>query len=215
MSDQRTNDNMGGFDGPERLLTPEQLEYIITEVTKRVQKALLEETDKLEKERELPVEIYEELDKYSSEEFKQYVKKIEQHTRKYKNKEWATPATINPTLNNHLKKVKVDTQQFVDTICLITENTRVQANAATELYECLKHISDRGLEPEDSKLLQACVEKCRRLAVCGFAVAKQQEKEAKEITAKTFKFPQGRSRSEIAPPPRGLLSYNKIFFEHY
>jgi hypothetical protein len=126
-----------------------------------------------------------------------------------------TPEATNPNFTNQLKETKVDTAQLVNTIYRLTENTRVQAKAATELYEHLKYISDRGLQQEDLPLFQDSIEQARRLAVYGFGTAKQQEKEARDITIKALKLPQSLKHLEPISVGEKRYAFDEKFVEQY
>ncbi|KAI8891429.1 hypothetical protein K501DRAFT_327999 [Backusella circina FSU 941] len=144
MSDPSISHNVADINGPRQLFTQEEVDKIVAEVTKRVQETQLEESDRRREGSDLP------------------------STHKYNNQAWVTAETTNPNFINQLKETKVDTAQLVNTIYRLTENTRVQAKAATELYEHLKYIMDRGLQQEDLQIFQDSIEQSRRLAVHGF-----------------------------------------------
>ncbi|KAG2231712.1 hypothetical protein INT48_003567 [Thamnidium elegans] len=154
----------------ERILTEDQFEQIVAEVMKRVR----EENNSLPERSELPVEIYEELENYSSFGLRQALQKFEDSTHKYNTKECVNSEVIIPSYKN------VSALEFAVSVCRFTNDTRVQARAATGLYENLKHIADRGLRQEDLSFLQNSVEQCRKLAVYGFGIAKQEENSFKE-----------------------------------
>ncbi|KAI8886293.1 hypothetical protein K501DRAFT_283903 [Backusella circina FSU 941] len=103
------------------MLTQEEVDKIVAEVTKRVRETQVEESDRRQEGSDLPT-----------------LQKFKRGTHKYNNQEWVTAETTNPNFINQLKETKVDTAQLVNTIYHLTENTRVQAKAATELYEHLK-----------------------------------------------------------------------------
>ncbi|KAI9248993.1 hypothetical protein EDC94DRAFT_664136 [Helicostylum pulchrum] len=189
MADQNTINNGTGINTSERTFTQQEVEQLVAQVTKRVRETQLEEADKRQEGSDLPVEIFQELEDYSPNELQRALQKFKRHTHKYNNKEWVTPETTNPNFVNQLKETKVNTLQLVSNIYRLTENTRVQAKAATELYEHLRYIIDRGLREEDLPLFEDSIEQSRRLAVYGFGVARQQENEAKEIITKALKLP--------------------------
>ncbi|ORE04465.1 hypothetical protein BCV72DRAFT_211208, partial [Rhizopus microsporus var. microsporus] len=110
-----------------------------------------------------------------------------------------TPEETNPNFVKKLKKWKVDSHQLVNTIYRLTENTRIQARAATEIYEQLQYVEERGWQKEDEKVFSEAVEKLRRLAVFGYEVAKAQEDEAREETTKALKLPYSLKHMESSP----------------
>ncbi|KAI8876614.1 hypothetical protein K501DRAFT_337981 [Backusella circina FSU 941] len=182
MFDPSTSNNVADINVPRRMFTQE-VNKIVAEVTKRVRETQVEESDQRQGS-DLP-------------KLQRVLKKFKRGTHKDNNQEWVTAETTNPDFINQLKETKVDTAQLVNTIYRLTENTRVQAKAATELYEHLKYIMNRGLRREDLQIFQDSIEKNRRLAVYWFGVAKQQENEAKEITIKSLKLPHSFKHLEI------------------
>ena len=66
---------------------------------------------------------------------------------------------------------------------------RVAARGATEVYEELKFIIDRGGGTDDDELLQQTLEKVRRLAIFGYASGKSIDSDAKELTTRHIRLP--------------------------
>lgn len=62
----------------------------------------------------------------------------------------------------------------------------LRAREATELYETLKYIADRGLLQEDLSLFRDSVEQSRKLAVYELRIAKQRENKAKKAQKRTL-----------------------------
>ncbi|KAI8093988.1 hypothetical protein BDF21DRAFT_326557, partial [Thamnidium elegans] len=193
----------------------DQVEKIIAEVTKRVRETQVEEADRRQEGSDLPTEISEELEDYSPSDLQRALQKFKRTTHKYIHKEWVTPETTNPNFANQLKEAKVDTAQLINTIYRLTENTRVQARAATELFEHLKYVMDRGLQQEDLPIFRDSIEQARRLAVYGFGTAKQQEQEAREITTKALRLPHSLKHLETSQTSEKKLAFDDKFVEQY
>ncbi|KAI8994655.1 hypothetical protein BDB01DRAFT_846675 [Pilobolus umbonatus] len=87
---------------------------------------------------------------------------------------------INKEFIRDLKRWKVDAHQLVNTIHKITETTRVQARASTELFDQLQYLQTRAefTSPKDRDIYKNTAEQALRLAIYGFSPAKQQDKEA-------------------------------------
>ncbi|GAA5803734.1 hypothetical protein HPULCUR_009218 [Helicostylum pulchrum] len=115
MADQNTINNGAGINTSERTFTQREVEQLIAQVTKCVRETQLEEADKRQEGSDLPVEIFQELEDYSSNKLQRALQKFKRHTHKYNNKEWVTPETTNPNFVNQLKETKVDTLQLVVT----------------------------------------------------------------------------------------------------
>ncbi|KAI8885333.1 hypothetical protein K501DRAFT_284394, partial [Backusella circina FSU 941] len=181
---------------------PRQIDKIVAEVTKHVRKTQVEESDGRQEGNDLPIEIYEGLEEPSPTELQRALQKFKRGTHKYNNQEW-------------FKETKVDTAQLVNTIYRLTKNTRVQAKAATELYEHPKYIMDRGLQQEDLQIFQDSIEQSSRLAVYGFGLAKQQENKANEITTKALRLLHSIKHLEITLSNEKRFTFDETFVEQY
>ncbi|KAI9247766.1 hypothetical protein EDC94DRAFT_589666 [Helicostylum pulchrum] len=108
-----------------------------TPVTKRVKDSQTAEAEQRYRGVELPEEVYTELESYNQHELQKALQKFKRTIPKYNNEEWNTPETTNPNFISQLKQWKVDSLQLVNQIYKLTENMRVQARAATEIFEQL------------------------------------------------------------------------------
>ncbi|KAI9482752.1 MAG: hypothetical protein EXX96DRAFT_630758 [Benjaminiella poitrasii] len=116
--------------------------------------------------------------------YKQFYNDLEKSVPKYNNDVWNTPEETNPNFVPQLKKWKVDTLQHINTIYRLTENARIQAKAATEIYEQLQYVAERGWQ-----VIKEAVEKVRRLAIFGYTVSqKPQKDEAREEITKAIQL---------------------------
>jgi hypothetical protein len=183
MSDQNNNVEQPTF-------TQSQVEEIIALVTRRVRENQQQEAEERIRGSSLPTEIYEELDHYAAtDNLHKAIQKFKKEVHKYNNEEWITAEAINPNFINDLKQYKVDSIQLTSTIHRFTETTRVQARAATQIYERLNLLCTKGFQPGDETIIIKEVESLRRLAVYGYGAAKLQESEARDITLKAIKLP--------------------------
>jgi hypothetical protein len=170
--------------------TQTQVEEIIALVTRRVRESQQQEAEERVRGSPLPSAIFEELDHYAAtDNLQKAIQKFKKGVPKYNNEEWVTAETINPNFINDLKQHKVDSIQLTTTIHRLTETTRIQARAATQIYEKLNFMCSRGFQPEDEAVIVKEVESIRRLAVYGFGSAKLQESDARDVTLKAIKLP--------------------------
>ncbi|KAI8881649.1 hypothetical protein K501DRAFT_274423 [Backusella circina FSU 941] len=146
---------------------------------------------------------------------KKTLQKFKRSIPKYNNGDWNTPESTNPNFVNQLKKWKIDSLQLVSTIYKLTENTRIRARAAAEIYESLQYITERGMQQEDAELYHNTMEKARRLAVFGFGTAKQQESKAKEATTKALKLKYSLKHLETPENGEKKYAFDKEFIEQY
>ncbi|KAG1394937.1 hypothetical protein G6F60_010545 [Rhizopus arrhizus] len=199
----------------QQIFTKEQVDALIEAVTKRVRETQAEEAEQRNKGFEIPVEICEELDSYNTFELQKALQKFKRSVPKYNNEDWNTPESTNPNFIPQLKQGKVDTLQLVSTIYKHTENTRAQARAASEIFESLQYISERGMQQEDEELYHTTMEKARRLAVFGFGTARQQENEAKEATTKSLRLPYSLKHLETPESGEKKYAFSNEFIEQY
>ncbi|KAG1047863.1 hypothetical protein G6F43_009716 [Rhizopus delemar] len=121
----------------QQLFTEEQVNAIIDQVTKRVRETQFAELEQRSQGSSIPEDIQEELDGYNPAQLQKALQRYKKSVPRYNGEEWNTPEEINPNFVKKLKKWKVDTHHLVNTIYRLTENTRIQARAATEIYEQL------------------------------------------------------------------------------
>ncbi|KAL0085410.1 hypothetical protein J3Q64DRAFT_1607049, partial [Phycomyces blakesleeanus] len=108
---------------------------------------------------------------------------------RYNNEDWNTPRSTNPNFVTQLKLWNIDSLQLISAIYKLTENKRVQARAAAEIYESPQYIIERGVHKKDEGFYHDNMERARRIAVFGFGTARQQDIEAREHTAKALRLP--------------------------
>lgn len=140
---------------------------------------------------ELPLAISQTLDGTSTTQLKDNIKQYKRSVHRYTHDEWTTAEQINKGFIPELKNWKVDAYQLVHTICKITETTRIQARASTELYEQLQYLQNKTefISAKDRDIFNNAIEQAQRLAVYGFGSAKFQENDAKEVAIKALKLP--------------------------
>ncbi|KAG1445145.1 hypothetical protein G6F57_017651 [Rhizopus arrhizus] len=179
--------NEGGQQQQPQYFTEDQVNAIIDQVTKRVRETQLAELEQRIQGSSFPEDIQEELDGYNPAQLQKALQRYKKAIPKYNNEEWNTPEEINPNFIKKLKQWKVDSHHLVTTIYRLTETTRLQARAATEIYEQLQFVAKRGWQLEDGEIVNEVVEKVRRLAVFGYGIAKAREDEAREETTKALR----------------------------
>lgn len=197
--------NEGGQQQQPQFFTEDQVNAIIDQVTKRVRETQLAELEQRIQGSSLPEDIQEELDGYNPAQLQKALQRYKKAVPKYNNEEWNTPEEINPNFIKRLKQWKVDSHHLVTTIYRLTETTRLQARAATEIYEQLQFVAERGWQLEDGEIVNEAVEKVRRLAVFGYGIAKAQEDEAREETTKALRLPH--SIKHLESPAKGDKKY--------
>jgi hypothetical protein len=193
MSDQEGNnldEQQRIINDEEPTFTQRQVENIIELVTRRVREEQLQEAENRAKGNPLPPTIVEELDHYArTDSLSKAIQKFKKEIPKYNSEDWITAETNNPNFIGELKQHKVDSLQFTNLIYKFAETTRVQARAATQIYEKLNFLSTRGFRPGDETTITNEVQSIRKLAVFGFGAAKLQESEARDATLKAIKLP--------------------------
>lgn len=205
MTDQSSTSTNGGEQQPQ-LFTEEQVAAIIDQVTKRVRETQIAELEQRVQGSPIPEDIQEELDSYKPDQLQRALQRFKKSVPKYNSETWNTPEEINPNFTPKLKGWKVDSLHLVNTIYRVTENTRIQARAATEIYEQLQYVAERGWQQEDGDVVNEAIEKVRRLAVFGYGIAKSQEDEAREEATKAIKLPQSIKHLE-RPATKGDKKY--------
>lgn len=164
------------------IFTQRQMEELIELVTRKVRTEQLQESELRAKGTSLPATIVSELDHYAeTDNLSKAIQKYKKEVPKFTSEKWVTAETANPNFIDKLKEHKLDSLQHINTIYKLTESTRVQARAATEIYN--------RLEPGDETLIRNAFESLRKLAVYGFGAAKLQESEARDSTLKAIKLP--------------------------
>jgi hypothetical protein len=171
----------------QQVFTRAEVENIIREF----ERTKIQEQEERYNRSELPLAILEALDNSSTGQLKENFKSYKRSIHKYNHDKWTRPEQVNKEFIPDLKNWKVDAYQLVTTIYKITETTRLQTRASTELYEQLQYLSTRTAfnSNTDREIFLTGVQQAERLAVFGFGSAKFQEQEAKEVTLKTLKLP--------------------------
>ncbi|KAG1390931.1 hypothetical protein G6F58_012839 [Rhizopus delemar] len=138
-----------------------------------------------------PLVHNEALDNASSAQLKDDFKQYKRTIQRYNHDTWTKAEQINKEFVPDLKNWKVDAYQLVSTIHKITETTRLQARASTEIYEQLQYLQSKAafISEKDSEIFNNTIEQAQRLSIFGFGSAKQQEREAKEVSLKALKLP--------------------------
>ncbi|KAG1039985.1 hypothetical protein G6F43_012389 [Rhizopus delemar] len=204
--------------------TNDEESYQQTNLTRAQVEALfreLEEQRAREKEiqvngTELPLAISEALDNASTVQLKDDFKQYKRTIQCYNHDTWTKAEQINKEFIPELKNWKVDAYQLVSTIHKITETTRIQARASTELYEQLQYLQDKAqfTSDKDREIFHNTIEQAQRLAIFGFGSAKLQEKEAKEVSIKALKLPASIKHLEFATEEDGKTNtFDREFVE--
>jgi hypothetical protein len=165
---------------------------------------------------ELPLVISETLDNASSAQLKDDFKQYKRTIQRYNHDTWTKAEQINREFIPDLKNWKVDAYQLVSTIHKITETTRLQARASTELYEQLQYLQDKAefTSGKDREIFNNTIEQAQRLAIFGFGSAKLQENEAKEVSLKALRLPSSIKHLEYSPEEDGKANtFDRNFVE--
>ena len=165
---------------------------------------------------ELPLVISEALDNASSAQLKDDFKQYKRTIQRYNHDTWTKAEQINKEFIPDLKNWKVDAYQLVSTIHKITETTRLQARASTEIYEQLQYLQSKAafISEKDSEIFNNTIEQAQRLSIFGFGSAKQQEREAKEVSLKALKLPASIKHLEYTAEDDGKTnSFDRDFVE--
>lgn len=165
---------------------------------------------------ELPLVISEALDNASSAQLKDDFKQYKRTIQRYNHDTWTKAEQINKEFVPDLKNWKVDAYQLVSTIHKITETTRLQARASTEIYEQLQYLQSKAafISEKDSEIFNNTIEQAQRLSIFGFGSAKQQEREAKEVSLKALKLPASIKHLEYTAEDDGKTnSFDRDFVE--
>jgi hypothetical protein len=118
------------------------------------------------------------LDGISTAQIKNNFKQYKRNIHRYNHDGWTTAEQINKELIPELKNWKVDAYQLVHTIYKITETTRIQARASSELYEQLSYPQDKTefASAKDKDIFNNATEQAQRLAIYAFGSIKLQKK---------------------------------------
>lgn len=175
-----------------QIFTQSQVEDIIEQVTHRIREEQLLQAEHRIQGTPLPTAIVEELDHYSQTgSLPKAIQKYKKEIPKYNSEDWITAETNHPNFIGGLKQHKVDSLQLTNLIYKFAETTRVQAKAATQIYERLNFLNSRGFQSGgDETTITNEIESLRKLAVFGFGAAKLQESEAtRDATLRAIKLP--------------------------
>ncbi|KAG1164910.1 hypothetical protein G6F46_009997 [Rhizopus delemar] len=101
-----------------------------------------------------------------------------------------------------LEQLKVDSNQFINTIYKNAETIRLQARASTELYNKLQYINDQNRiafnSPKDRGVFLNTTMQVERFAIFGLGSLNLQKQEAKELALKALKLPTSLKHLETA-----------------
>ncbi|KAG1256981.1 hypothetical protein G6F68_009526 [Rhizopus microsporus] len=136
----------------------------------------------------LPSEILEDLEESSSKELRTNTQKFTKEALQYDGGKWTKSGAINKMFVQELKNAKMDAYQSIQQRFKDGDRLRVAARGATEVFEEIKFVVERGEGENDSELLEQVLEKVRRLAIYAFAAGKSIDNEAKELTARSLKL---------------------------
>lgn len=180
----------------ERTYTQTEMEAIVRDTIRQVE----EEREARATGTPLPLDIISELE-VSPAQLQTNFKRFKKDVQKYTNDEWFKPERVNKSLLPKLKAHKVDTQQIVNTIYKITENTRFQAAVAVDIYERLQYALEAATDVQEVRqIMEQCSTHSKRLAVYGIHAAKQQEREAKGYSDEAIKIPVSAQHVEPEEP---------------
>ncbi|KAG2223256.1 hypothetical protein INT45_006982 [Circinella minor] len=163
-------------------ITPEQIQ----ELLELAAKLRTSDTERNKSEPyDLPTEIMEDLEtpkRNLQNNLKQFTKDL----IKYEGGRWTQPGGINQNFIPELKQQTMDTYSSIQGKYKDAEKLRSTGRAAMEIYEDLEYIMEHN---QNDELLKDIREKIRRLAIFGFASAKQIDVEAKEMARKALRLP--------------------------
>ncbi|KAG0755422.1 hypothetical protein G6F29_012065 [Rhizopus arrhizus] len=166
-------------------LTPEQFERLYQQFAAKLR---MEDAEQKRNEHfELPTEIQTDLDKTSSSETQQNIKRYIRELPQYEGGIWTSAETINKVFIPDLKRYQIDAYQVVTQRYKDADKIRHAAKAATDIYEDLIHFATNG---GDEATFANIVEKARRMAVYGFSTAKTVDTEARDLATKALRLPQ-------------------------
>ena len=117
----------------------------------------------------LPSEILEDLEESSSKELRTNTQKFTKEALQYDGGKWTKSGAINKMFVQELKNAKMDAYQSIQQRFKDGDRLRVAARGATEIFEEIKFVVERGGGENDSELLEQVLEKVRRLAIYAFA----------------------------------------------
>ncbi|CEG72841.1 hypothetical protein RMATCC62417_08326 [Rhizopus microsporus] len=137
----------------------------------------------------LPSEILEDLEESSSKELRTNTQKFTKEALQYDGGKWTKSGAVNKMFVQELKNAKMDAYQLIQRRFKDGDRLRIAARGATEVFEEIKFVVERGGGDNDSELLEQVLEKVRRLAIYAFAAGKSIDNEAKELTARSLKLP--------------------------
>ncbi|KAG1277898.1 hypothetical protein G6F66_012185 [Rhizopus arrhizus] len=167
-------------------LSEETMELLYRAFVKRFNKEQEEKQDG----NPLPVEITTELDGTSDQQQEENFKRFRKNRKKYEQGKWTTPERINPELYKEISRHKIDTTEAVAKIYEISETTRFQAKAITEIYEELQYVLQHTTNWEEARdIIQKSAEQSKRLAIFGFTQTKHQERIAKNYAIDALNLP--------------------------
>lgn len=176
----------------------ESRQYTKAELRQIFRRWQQEEILKPEK-RELPNEIVEILEGSPLLQLEQNLQKFKKQVRKYHHEEWTRGEKPNKECTSIYKKHKVDTYQVLNTIYNNSESTRLQARAATELFEKAQYLEDNRAAMNQDRVFELVKEinsYTKQLAVLSWFTAKQQDQEARSYSLCALGLPSDPKRSK-------------------
>ncbi|CAO3696910.1 unnamed protein product [Rhizopus microsporus] len=111
----------------------------------------------------LPSEILEDLEESSSKELRTNTQKFTKEALQYDGGKWTKSGAINKMFVQELKNAKMDAYQSIQQRFKDGDRLRVAARGATEVFEEIKFVVERGEGENDSELLEQVLEKVRQL----------------------------------------------------
>lgn len=168
-------------------------------------------------ENPIPMEIATELENLSQQQLQDNFKHFKRDTKRYHSDEWTVPEKINKSLLPYLKRHQTEIAQVVATSQKITEATRFQARVAMEIFEELQLLLERNPEPMQARrAMERLIEQSKRLAICGLATAKTQEREAKTFADKALHLPPSLKHLETNDEDiKGKNAYSEDFLTSF
>lgn len=142
-----------------------------------------------EEDTELPEAIFQDLETTSKTTMEKNLKRFTKDIKSYTGGKWTQSGAINKEFIPELKRRSIDVHTAIQARYKDADKLRQAARAATEIYEDLHFIINRGGDPSDEEYLVNILERSRRLAVYAFGSGKTIDAETKETIRKTLRLP--------------------------
>ncbi|CDH61467.1 hypothetical protein RO3G_05826 [Lichtheimia corymbifera JMRC:FSU:9682] len=135
----------------------------------------------------LPPEVHAGLESLGSESSNE-LKRFQRDLVKYEAGDWTQMGAINTVFIQRLKKTTLESNAVIQQRYKDADRLRATGRAATEVYEELGNIINSNPDNELTQQLFEITGKLAKLAIFGFASAKDMDKESKNLIAKSLKL---------------------------